>query len=70
LQEKIKGDSAGLAQKSLLKEVQMNLENLLREIDSLEASVEEKHRLKTMWSNVRDNCIRLESLRNACTLKE
>ncbi len=59
-----------MAQKSLPREMQMKLENLLRKIDSLEAPDEQKHRLKTMWSDVRDNCIRLENLRNACTLKE
>ena len=59
-----------MTQKSLPKEMQMKLENLLRKIDSLEAPDEQKHRLKTMWSDVRDNCIRLESLRNAVTLKE
>lgn len=59
-----------MAKKSLPKHLQMRLEYLLTEIDSLDVPSKEKHRLKTWWSDVKDNCMRLESLKIASTFKE
>lgn len=48
--------------KGLPHQKQRELKELLDKIDGLDASEEEKHRLRELWMEVRDNIIELENM--------
>jgi hypothetical protein len=58
------GEAKIMVLKALSREKQRDLKLLLKRINGTDASPEEKHRLRELWMEVRDDIIKLENMEN------